>query len=178
MTGVRVGHVAVTDEGSLPERGSVGTGVTAVLPHGGSTCSSTGLQPPSTSSTHSRGRPGQPQVPELGVLETPVAITGTLSVGTVFEGPVQHALTTSPDTGRSAGTVNPVAAECSDARLSDIRVRAIQPGNVFQAISAATRGPVAEGSVGGTGMICYGWKAGVGTAAQSPPSVYGGGSGG
>ena len=166
VSGVRVGHVAVTDEGSPPERRPVRTGVTVVLPHGGNLFRH--KVPAAFHVINAFGKAaGSTQVQELGVLETPVALTGTLSVGTVFEGLVQHALAASPEIGRSAGTVNPVVAECNDARLSDIRVRAIQPGHVFQAISAATTGPVAEGSIGaGTGMVCYGWKAGIGTASR------------
>src|SRR6266700_949499 len=64
--------------------------------------------------------------------------------------------------------------ECSDARLNDIRALLVRPEHVLEAIAAARPGPVAEGSVGaGTGMICYGWKGGIGTASR----MTGGGAG-
>jgi D-aminopeptidase len=101
------------------------------------------------------------------VLETPVALTSTLSVGSAFEGLVRHALAANPEIGRTTGNVNPVVAECSDARLNDIRALIVRPEHVLEAISAARPGPVTEGSVGaGTGMICYGWKGGIGTASR------------
>ena len=63
--------------------------------------------------------------------------------------------------------MNPVVAECSDALLSDIRSLVVRPEHVLDAIATARPGPVAEGSVGaGTGMICYGWKGGIGTASR------------
>jgi D-aminopeptidase len=70
--------------------------------------------------------------------------------------------------------VNPVVAECSDARLNDIRALVVRPEHVLEAVAAARPGPVAEGSVGaGTGMICYGWKGGIGTASRMTGSGAG-----
>lgn len=167
VAGVQVGHVTIIDEGaSDPPRGPARTGVTVVLPHGGNVFRQ--KVPAAFHVINGFGKAtGSTQVTELGVLETPVALTNTLSVGAAFEGLVRHALAGNPDIGRSAGTVNPVVAECSDARLNDIRALAVRPEHVIEAIGAAAGGPAAEGSVGaGTGMICYGWKGGIGTASR------------
>jgi D-aminopeptidase len=165
---VRVGHVTIIDEGSAsPRRGPARTGVTVVLPHGGNMFKQ--KVPAAFHVINAFGKAvGATQVQELGVLETPIALTNTLSVGAAFEGLVLHALSANPEIGRSAGNVNPVVAECSDARLNDIRALMVRPEHVLEAIAAARPGPVGEGSVGaGTGMICYGWKGGIGTASRT-----------
>ena len=164
---VRVGHVTIADEGSAdPPRGPACTGVTVVLPHGGNTFRQ--KVPAAFHVINGFGKAaGVTQLQEFGTLETPVALTSTLSVGAAFEGLVRHALAVNPEIGRGAGNVNPVVAECSDALLSDIRSLVVRPEHVLDAIAAARPGPVAEGSVGaGTGMICYGWKGGIGTASR------------
>lgn len=164
---VRVGHVTIMDAGSAsPARGPARTGVTVVLPHGGNMFRQ--KVPAAFHVINAFGKAaGGTQLQELGVLETPVALTSTLSVGSAFEGLVRHALAANPEIGRTTGNVNPVVAECSDARLNDIRALIVRPEHVLEAISAARPGPVAEGSAGaGTGMICYGWKGGIGTASR------------
>ena len=171
---VRVGHVTIIDEGSAsPPRGPARTGVTVVLPHGGNMFQL--KVPAAVHVINAFGKTvGVTQLQELGVLETPIALTNTLSVGSAFEGLILHALAANPEIGRSTGNVNPVVAECSDAKLNDIRALLVRPEHVLEAIAAARPGPVAEGSVGaGTGMICYGWKGGIGTASR----MTGGGAG-
>ena len=173
VAGVQVGHVTIAQDqpaGGRPLR----TGVTAILPHGGNVFSS--KVPAAFHVINGFGKAaGSTQLQELGVLETPVALTGTLSVGAALEGLVMHALQGNPAIGGSAGTVNGVVAECSDAWLSDIRALAVRPQHVLQAIADAAGGPVAEGSVGaGTGMICYGWKGGIGTASRLVGEAAGG----
>ncbi len=173
VAGVQVGHVTIArdqPDGGPPLR----TGVTAILPHGGNLFTS--KVPAAFHVINGFGKAtGSTQIQELGVLESPVALTGTLSVGAAMEGLVRDALAANPEIGRSAGTVNAVVAECSDARLSDIRALAVRPRHVLEAIAAAAGGPVAEGSVGaGTGMICYGWKGGIGTASRLVGEAAGG----
>jgi len=167
VPGVRVGHVTIIDDGSSdPPRGPARTGVTVVLPHGGNLFRE--KVPAAFHVINGYGKAaGSTQVQELGSIETPIALTSTLSIGAAFEGLVRHALAVNPDIGRTAGNVNPVVAECSDVRLNDIRALVVRPGHVIDAIRAATDGPVTEGSVGaGTGITCYGWKGGIGTASR------------
>jgi D-aminopeptidase len=118
---------------------------------------------------------GITQVNELGVIETSIALTNTLSVGAAFDGLVDHALRHNPEIGRTTGSVNPVVGECNDGDLNDIRGRHVRPEHVVQAIERATGGRVAEGVIGaGTGMTCYGWKGGIGTASRRLPAGLGG----
>lgn len=167
VEGVRVGHVTLVDDGATdPPRGQARTGVTVVLPHAENLFREKVVAAFHIVNGFGKAT-GSTQVHELGVLETPIALTNTLSVGAAFEGLVQDALRTNPEIGRTTGTVNPVVAECSDARLNDIRALLVRPEHVLQAINAAKGGPVEEGSVGaGTGMTCYGWKGGIGTASR------------
>lgn len=108
---------------------------------------------------------GSTQVDELGALETPIVLTSTLSaflaadalVGWVLRQP-GHEQTT---------TLNPFVAECNDGWLSDIRARAITTGDVEAALDTARAERPAEGAVGaGSGMVCMGYKGGVGTASR------------
>lgn len=121
--------------------------MTVVLPHGGNLFQQ--KVPAAFHVINAFGKAaGSTQLQELGVLETPVALTSTLSVGSAFDGLVWPALAANPEIGRSAGNVNPVVAECSDARLNDIRALAVRLEHVLEAIAAAQPGPVTEGSVG------------------------------
>jgi D-aminopeptidase len=162
VSGVRVGHVTlIEDVGQVAVR----TGVTVVVPHGGNV-----FVEKVVAGAHVINGFGKPagllQVMELGVLETPIALTNTLAVGTAFEGLVQHALAMNEQIGVSTGSVNPVVGECNDSYLNDIRRRSITPEHVLQAI-AGTGENFALGTAGaGSGMTCYDWKGGIGTASR------------
>ena len=158
VPGVAVGHCTL-------DRDEVQTGVTAVLPHGGNLFQE--KVPAGHAVFNGFGKTtGLMQLGELGVLETPIVLTNTLSVGTAFTALVKRALAENPEIGVTAGTVNPVVCECNDGELSDIRGLHITEDHVRQALESA--GPdVAEGSVGaGRGMVCYGCKGGIGTASR------------
>jgi len=163
VPGVLVGHVTlVRGEGSEAVR----TGVTAIRPHPGNVYR---LRPRAALFVfNGYGKTvGLPQLEELGVLETPILLTNTLSVWTAADALVTDALAQNPDIGLTAGTVNPVVGECSDAYLSDIRGRHVKPDHCLEALAGAAGGPVAEGNVGaGTGMSCLGFKGGVGTSSR------------
>jgi D-aminopeptidase len=164
VPGVKVGHVGLFED--LEDGRAIRTGVTVVLPHGDNL-----FREKVVACIHvinGFGKPaGLSQVNELGVLETAVALTNTLSVGAAMEGLVLDALARNPEIGRSTDTVNPLVFECNDGGLNDIRGLHVRPHHVRQAIEAATDGPVQEGVVGaGTGMTCYGWKGGIGTSSR------------
>ncbi|MCL6581238.1 MAG: P1 family peptidase [Firmicutes bacterium] len=163
VPGVLVGHVTlVLGEGPVAAR----TGVTAIRPHPGNVYR---LRPRAALFVfNGYGKSvGLPQLAELGVLETPILLTNTLSVWTAADALVTDALAQNPDIGLTAGTVNPVVGECSDAYLSDIRGRHVKPHHCLEALAQAAGGPVAEGNVGaGTGMSCLGFKGGVGTSSR------------
>ncbi len=107
---------------------------------------------------------GTTWVEESGFLETPIAITNTHSVGVVRDAMIAYAV--------KHGTLNqdwslPVVAETWDGYLNDINGFHVKPEDVFNAMDNAHDGPVPEGAVGGgTGMVCYGFKGGDGTASR------------
>jgi D-aminopeptidase len=172
VAGVGVGHATLfSEEGAGP---AVRTGVTAVLPHDGDLFRE--KVPAAVHVINGFGKAvGLSQVAELGVVETPIVLTNTLAVGAGFDGLVEHALRANEEIGRTTGTVNPVVAECNDWRLNDIRGRHVRAEHVLEAIAAASTGCPAEGAVGaGTGMVCFGWKGGIGTASRSLDDVAGG----
>jgi len=145
----------------------VRTGVTAVVPHPGNVF----RERPRAACYVFNGygkSVGLPQLAELGVLETPILLTNTLSVWTAANALVTHALERNPEIGSTGGTVNPVAGECSDAYLNDMRGRHVTEADCLRALETATGGPVAEGNVGaGTGMSCLGFKGGIGTSSRA-----------
>jgi D-aminopeptidase len=110
---------------------------------------------------------------------TPIAITNTHSVGVVRDALVAHAVRRRPR-NEDDDTLNdwwslPVVGETWDGRLNDINGFHVRPEHVFAALEAASAGPVAEGAVGGgTGMICHGFKGGIGTASRVVADAYGG----
>jgi D-aminopeptidase len=164
---VRVGHATlITGSGPLrPGRGPVRTGVTAIvpredlwhrkLPAGGAVLNGCGELT------------GLAWILESGFLEVPVLFTNTHSVGQVMDGVVTWMQRVNPAIGVTENVVTPVVGECDDSTLSDIRGRHVTEPHVHRALDGARGGPVDEGSVGaGTGMISFGFKAGIGTSSR------------
>lgn len=103
-------------------------------------------------------------IEEKGYLISPVAITNTLGVGTACNGIAKWSLETD---GLDHAVLLPVVAETWDGWLNDIEGFALQESDVIHALQTAHTGNVAEGNVGGgTGMICHGYKGGIGTASR------------
>ena len=161
VEGVRVGHCTVTD----PADPAVQTGVTVVVPHEGNL-----FREKLVAAVHVINGFGKSvgllQVEELGQLESPIALTNTLSVPAVTEGLLDHLLAENPEIGTTTGSVNAVVTECNDGFLNDLRGRHVRREHVAQALAdAAPR--VVQGSVGaGRGMSAYGLKGGIGTASR------------
>ena len=167
VPGVRVGHVTLVEgQGAhVPGRGPVRTGVTAILPNDWP------YRRPVAAAAHVINGFGKSaglmQLDELGRLETPLVLTNTLSVGAAAEGIVRWTVRRAAAEGLRVRTVNPVVAECNDGRLNDIEGLHVRPEHVLRALEQAAGGPVAEGAVGaGTGMVCFGFKGGIGTASR------------
>ncbi len=163
VSGVKVGHV------TLNEGDSIRTGVTAILPHDDiwkSRFFGAGH------TIHGNGEAtGIARINQAGWIESPILLTNTLSVGAVHDGVVRYIIKRYPDNN----IVLPIVAECYDGGLNDISGLHITPEHAIEAIEKATSGPVAEGCVGaGTGMRCYGFKAGIGTASRVLPQNSGG----
>ena len=145
-------------------QGPVRTGVTAILPRG-----EAGLGEPCAAGWYSLNGNGEMTgttwIEESGALTMPVLITNTHSVGACHTGSVRWMAGRRPDLG--ATWLLPVVAETWDGFLNDINGGHVTPEMAMTTLDAATGGPVAEGSVGGgTGMNCYGFKGGSGTASR------------
>jgi D-aminopeptidase len=166
VAGVAVGHA------TLVEGDSVRTGVTVVLPHAGNVFQD--KVPGGVFVGNAFGKlAGSTQVDELGTIETPIALTNTLSVGAVMEGLVRWTLD-QPGNG-AVRSVNALVGETNDSGLNDIRAQHVRSQHVLDALAAAGTGVVEEGSVGaGTGTQAFGWKGGIGTASRKLPERLGG----
>jgi D-aminopeptidase len=173
---VRVGHTTlIAGEGPLhPGEGPIRTGVTIVLPHGKDIfCLKVRAAVHTINGFGKVG--GFEQVRELGVVESPIALTNTLNVGLVADALVQHAVRQNPTIGIERSSPNVLVGETNDGYLNDVQGRHVHAEHVWAAIASATKGPVAEGVVGaGTGTTCFGWKGGIGTASRVVPAVAGG----
>ena len=176
VAGVQVGEATIWHgDGPLePGTGPARTGVTVILPHPGNVFRE--KVPAAFHVINGFGKSvGGDQIRELGTIEGPIALTNTLSVGTVLDALVTHAIRETPEIGITTSTVNSVVGECNDGFLNDIQGRHVQVKHVLGAIDAARGGPVWEGAVGaGTGMSSYGFKAGIGTASRVVPADLGG----
>jgi D-aminopeptidase len=116
---------------------------------------------------------GSTQVDELGVLETPIILTNTLS--TFAAADVVVAWSLKQQGNEDVRSVNPVVGECNDGFLNDIRGQHVRSADVLQAIADAQPGPVGEGCVGaGVGTRCLGWKGGIGSSSRRLPKALGG----
>ncbi|MCP5096730.1 MAG: P1 family peptidase [Chloroflexi bacterium] len=183
VEGVAVGHYTLVEgDGEWNGNGPFRTGVTLILPHSGNLYDEKVATAVYTINGFGKVI-GFEQLRELGNLETPIALTGTLNAPRVADALMTLAIEENPhiglgfsETGRKGyATVNPVVGETSDGFLSDSQARPIGETAVRQAIAAASTGMVAEGSVGaGTGTSCYGWKGGIGTASRLLPQDKGG----
>jgi D-aminopeptidase len=117
---------------------------------------------------------GLTQVMEWGLIETPILLTNTLSVGTVSGACVKYLLEQHPGIGLEQDVVIPLVGECDDSWLNDIGGGHVMDSHVFEAIETASSGPVAEGNVGGgTGMITCDFKGGIGTSSRRVPMFEG-----
>ena len=164
VAGVRVGHATIVrGEGQLVVgEGPVRTGVTVVCPREGLTREDSAFA--GCHRFNGNGEmTGLEWIREAGMLETPVAITNTHSVGVV-----RDALITAEFEERTEEYwCLPVVAETYDGTLNDINGQHVTAEHVREALANARGGPVAEGSVGGgTGMICHEFKGGIGTASR------------
>ena len=167
VAGVSVGHH------TLDERG-IQTGVTVVRAHQASHYLN--KVPAAATVINGFGKSvGLMQLDELGVLETPLALTNTFSVSAVAQAQIQQAFANHPEIGRAWPTVNPLVFECNDGYLNDIQAMRIEPAHYQQAYERAS--PLFEqGAVGaGRGMSCFGLKGGIGSASRLVsigPSAY------
>ncbi|MHB8418304.1 MAG: DmpA family aminopeptidase [Myxococcales bacterium] len=179
VKGVAVGHSTILrGAGPLrPGKGPVRTGVTAILPVTGE--SGNVFESRVTGGGFVLNGAGEvsglTQVSEWGLIETPIFLTNTLSVGQVSDSAIKYMVETYPGIGDEHDVIIPVVGECDDSWLNDISGRHVHEEHVREALRTASEGPVAEGNVGGgTGMITCDFKGGIGTSSRKLPEVLGG----
>ncbi len=169
VPGVEVGQVTLIS-GSGPlvvGKGPIRTGVTAILPRGHKLA-----RPRSVSAVvclNGNGElTGSHWVNESGLLESPIVITNTDSVGVVRDAVIAWGnLRFPPGPQEEEVFALPVVAETSDSFLNDIAGQHVRREHVFQALDEARSGPVREGNVGGgTGMMTSEFKGGIGTSSR------------
>jgi L-aminopeptidase/D-esterase-like protein len=176
VSGVEVGHATlISGEGKLQVgKGPVRTGVSAVLPRGKSSMNDAVFA--GWFSQNGNGEmTGTTWVEESGFLEGPVMITNTHSVGIVRDAVVQWRVEHGKPDPTGYWWSLPVVAETWDGYLNDINGFHVKAEHAFQAIQSAHSGGVEEGAVGGgTGMICNGFKGGIGTSSRKLDAKDGG----
>lgn len=176
VAGVTVGHTTlISGEGKLVVgKGPVRTGVTAVFPRG-KDVDDTGVFAGWWTLNGNGEMTGTTWVEESGILTGPVMITNTHSVGVVRDAVIKWTVA-----HRHVGPDDdwwslPVVAETWDGWLNDINGFHVKPEDAFHAIESSNGGPVEEGAVGGgTGMICNGFKGGIGTSSRKLSAKDGG----
>ncbi len=166
VAGVKVGH------NTLIQDQHIRTGVTAILPHSENIFQD--KVPAAIFVGNGFGKlAGSTQVEDLGVLETPILLTNTLSVPAAMNAVISYTLALPGN--EQVRSVNALVGETNDGYLNDIRGRHIKEEHVLQAIRAAGDGNVLEGNVGaGTGTVCFGYKGGIGTSSRVLPKEVGG----
>lgn len=164
VDGVHVGHVTLQEK--INETDAICTGVTAILPHEGNLFTDKVRAASCVINGYGKTT-GLVQVDELGLIESPIMLTNTFSIGPVLEGTLTYMLKQDETIGDTASSLNIVVGECNDSYLNTGRLQAVRPQHAIQAIEAAHTGPVEEGAVGaGKGMVCFEYKGGIGTASR------------
>jgi D-aminopeptidase len=168
VPGVSAGHVTLISENA---KACVMTGVTAILPHQGNLF----RHKASAASYVINGfgkTTGLVQLEELGTLEGPLMLTNTFGVPAASEGALRYMMGQDEGIGADAGSINIVTGECNDSYLNDMRGLHVRAEHAMEAIRIAKQAcmdqtPIPEGAVGaGTGMVCFGWKGGIGTSSR------------
>jgi D-aminopeptidase len=176
LEGVLVGHTTLIEgNGKLVVgKGPIRTGVTAVLPRGAQS-----MKRFSFAGWYSQNGNGEMTgttwLEESGFLEGPVLITNTHSVGVVRDAVIAWRVAHGGADATGSWWSLPVVAETWDGWLNDINGFHVKPEHVFHAIDSAHAGAVEEGAVGGgTGMVCNGFKGGIGTSSRKLTDKDGG----
>ncbi len=171
VPGVTVGHSTIVED--FADGRAARTGVTAILPRGEDSVFTPVFA--GTAVLNGAGEmTGTIWVEASGFLEGPVVITNTNSIGTAFEATIAWRVAKAEPDVTGYTWSDPVIAETWDGWLNDITGFHVKPHHVHAAIESARGGAVEEGNVGGgTGMICYEFKCGIGTASRVVETVDG-----
>lgn len=167
VPGVLVGHhTIIKGSGKLvPGQGPIRTGVTAIRPHAGN-LNARPVKGSYFDFNGSGGLQGALQVREFGLIDSPIVLTNTMSMGAASDAVIKWMLRIDNDIGITSDTIIPVVSECDDSWLNDSRGMHVREEHVFAALDGAGSA-VHEGAVGaGTGMSCYDYKGGIGTSSR------------
>ncbi len=166
VEGVQVGQM------TLIQGEDCRTGITVILPHAGNIFQE--KVPAAIYVANGFGKVmGITQVDELGVIETPIVLSNTLSVPVAAKAVIEFTLSLLGN--ENIRSVNPVVGETNDGYLNNIRAGYVEEKHVLNAIQKAHAGTVGEGNVGaGTGTVCFGFKGGIGTSSRKLPKNLGG----
>ena len=158
VAGVTVGH-------STLDAGEIQTGVTVIRPHPDDPF--LWKVPASVAVLNGFGKSiGLEQIRELGVLESPIALTNTFAAGTIARAQIDRACRENPEIGRNLSSFNPLVFECNDGYLNDMQAPSLDAGH-FESALAGARADFSQGSVGaGRGMSMFGLKGGIGSASR------------
>ena len=176
VPGFGLGHATVVADGAAPPGGTgiARTGVTVLDPGGDVWAAPV---PAGVAVLNGAGElTGRSQVEEWGLIETPVFLTSTMQVGRVYDAACRLLMAEQPGIGID-DVIIPVVGECDDSWLSDPRTMHVGDAHVAAALTGA-HGSVgglrpATGAVGaGTGMVCMGWKGGIGTSSRVLPGGH------
>lgn len=174
VVGIRVGHCTVW-EGESPGQRGIGparTGVTAIVPPGDffgerlfAGCAILNGCGEIIGITY---------LNELGTLDTPIFLTNSMSIGIVYHAAARYLSAHDERIGRT-DVIMPVVGECDDSYLNDASGFHVREEHAIKALESATSGPVEEGSTGSaTGLQCFDFKGGIGTASRILPRQHGG----
>src|SRR5437667_848302 len=168
VAGVEVGYTTIIrGEGKLVVgKGPVRTGVTAIIPRGHDS-----LNDPVYAAVFSLNGNGEMTgtnwIEESGFLEGPIVITNTHSVGVARDAVIAWRIKHGAADASGYWWSLPLVAETWDGWMNDTNGLHVKSEDVFHALDSAHGGAIEEGSVGvGTGMICYEFKGGNGTASR------------
>jgi D-aminopeptidase len=173
VPGVRVGHVTISRD-PVGSQQAVRTGVTVVWPHPDRPWQERVYA--ATAIVNGYGELiGINQIKEWGLLQTPVVLTSSLAIGMAYHATARWIADEDPVQGIE-DVIMPVVTECDDSFLNDAWAFPVQEEHVREALELARRGgPVQEGSVGAaTGLQCFEFKGGIGTASRMLPPEAGG----
>lgn len=173
---ILVGHSTIIEGSGKLRRGKgpIRTGVTAIHPSSGDVFNQRVVSGGFV--LNGAGEvTGLTQVMEWGLIETPILLTNTLSVGSCSQGLVKYMVEQYPGIGVEQDVLLPLVGECDDSWLNDIAGRHVKAEHVYEALKSARTGPVEEGNIGGgTGMMTCDFSGGIGTSSRKLPSQHGG----
>jgi D-aminopeptidase len=165
VEGVKVGHVTIEEQINTSGEYAC-TGVTAILPHSGNLFKEKVIAASYVINGFGKTS-GLVQLEELGLIESPIMLTNTFGVPAATQGALEYMLAQNDEIGDVTGTINIIAGECNDSFLNSIRQFPVKPQHAITAIESATNGACEEGAVGaGKGMVCFGYKGGIGTSSR------------